>query len=224
MNGDPSSLADAIAATARQQGVTTPAVRGADWQTMLVTDANNPPGTVRCGEVVARCLESYVNPAVGEYAIVTRSGAGNWLAVGRTAEAVYGGWTPYTPVWTAATTNPNLGNGALVGRYQKTGATVACHINLIPGSSTTFGSGAYSLTIPVPAANAGCTYIGHAHLIAGSTRYGGDFVISPGATLGGPYMPPSTSNSSLAAMTAALPGGFTSGNSLRITVVYETSS
>lgn len=223
MDGDHAGLADAIAATARRQGETTPAVRGADWQTLTVTDVNVPAGTVACGTIVARCLESYLNPAVDDLAIITRNGTGNWVALGRTATTVTGGWTTYTPVWTAGTTNPVLGNGTLVGRYQRLGQTVVCHMNLTAGNTTTFGSGAYSMSIPVPAASQGCTYVGNAHVIAG-TRWGGHFVISPGAALGGPYLPASTTNASFAAMTPTSPSSFAANSTLRITVTYETAS
>lgn len=222
MEGDSAALADALAAAARQQGEATPSVRGADWQTLPVTDVNSPPGTVTCGSIVARCLESYANPTVGELAIITRSGAGNWLALGRTASAVYGGWRTYTPTWTASTTNPTLGSGTLVGRYQKIGRTVHLHINLIAGSGSA-GSGDYSFALPVQAANVGCTYVGTAHLL-GASRWGGQFLISPNATAGAPFFPASTTNPRLDWMTATVPEAFGSGDQLRCTVTYEAAA
>ncbi|MDG9703823.1 hypothetical protein [Streptomyces sp. DH37] len=77
-----SRLADAIANTARRAGQSTPAVRGADWQLATVT-AVNTTGTVDCGAIRARRMESYGSPAVGDLIVITRSGSGNWVAWGR---------------------------------------------------------------------------------------------------------------------------------------------
>lgn len=79
-------LAAGIAQAARQAGRDDPAVRGADWQTAVVT-AVNADGTVNVGTIKARRLESYLVPTVGDQIIISRSGAGNWVAVGRTATA-----------------------------------------------------------------------------------------------------------------------------------------
>lgn len=64
-------------------------------------------------------------------------------------------WDTYTPTWTAATTNPALGNGTLVGRYRRIGRTVLCRIHLVAGSTTTFGSGALRFGLPLQAATTG---------------------------------------------------------------------
>lgn len=63
---------------------------------------------------------------------------------------VYSGWAAYTPAWTAATTNPVLGNGTLVGAYKRldTSKSVYLRLRLVTGSSTTYGSGAYSFSLP----------------------------------------------------------------------------
>jgi hypothetical protein len=56
----------------------------------------------------------------------------------------------YTPVWTAVTTNPVLGNGTIAGRYSVTGTTVIAAISIVMGSTTTFGTGQWILSIPLP--------------------------------------------------------------------------
>jgi hypothetical protein len=60
----------------------------------------------------------------------------------------FGAWTAYTPTWTGNTTNPAIGNGTIVGAYQKTGRTVSFRILLTAGSTTTFGTGFYSFGLP----------------------------------------------------------------------------
>lgn len=57
-------------------------------------------------------------------------------------------WTAYTPVWTGATTNPVIGNGSITGAYQALGKHISFRIIIVAGSTTTFGSGAYSFTYP----------------------------------------------------------------------------
>lgn len=61
------------------------------------------------------------------------------------------GWANWTPVWTAATTNPVIGNGSIAGRYKQIGKTVICEFFLAVGSSTTFGSGNWAFSLPVTA-------------------------------------------------------------------------
>ena len=62
-----------------------------------------------------------------------------------------GGWTSYTPAWTATTTNPTLGNGTIVGRYLKIGRTCHVMLRLVIGSTTAAGSGSYRLSLPATA-------------------------------------------------------------------------
>lgn len=57
----------------------------------------------------------------------------------------------YTPVWTAVTSNPSLGNGNVVGRYKQWGKTVQVYARLTTGSTSGYGSGAYRLSLPTAA-------------------------------------------------------------------------
>lgn len=55
----------------------------------------------------------------------------------------------YTPAWTSAGTQPSLGNGSLTGNYAYLGSRlIYARIFLSMGSTTTFGTGAYFLTLP----------------------------------------------------------------------------
>ena len=61
-------------------------------------------------------------------------------------------WTIYTPVLTASTTNPVLGNGSITGRYVNIGATIIGEIRIIAGTAGfSRGLGAYSVSLPTPA-------------------------------------------------------------------------
>lgn len=95
MNSDSvaADLADAFRHEVVRTGANASRVRRADWQTAVVT-AVNGDGTVNVGVIVARCLDSYPAPTVGDQIFLTNSGAGNWVAVGRTSSANVGpgGW------------------------------------------------------------------------------------------------------------------------------------
>jgi len=58
------------------------------------------------------------------------------------------GWTSYTPTWSSTGTQPAIGNGILDGAFQRVGRGLKFRIRLIPGSTTTFGTGTYFLTAP----------------------------------------------------------------------------
>lgn len=135
---------------------------------------------------------------------------------------VPGAWQSYTPVWTASTTNPNVGNGTLIGRYQKVGRDVHFHINLTCGSTTTFGSGNYNWTMPpFVAANLGASMIGVAQLL-GTNRWAGQIVVSPAATSVSTFFPPSLGDCRLAFHSASVPETMNSSTQVRITGSYES--
>jgi hypothetical protein len=58
-------------------------------------------------------------------------------------------WDSYTPAWTSSGSAPAIGNGTLVGKYIQRGKWVAGFAKLTCGSTTTFGTGVYNLSLPV---------------------------------------------------------------------------
>ena len=62
-----------------------------------------------------------------------------------------GAWSTYTPVLTAATTNPTLGTGSFQGgRYTRIGRTIIGWAYIAFGNSgTAAGSGEYRVSLPV---------------------------------------------------------------------------
>lgn len=64
-------------------------------------------------------------------------------------------WTAYTPTLAAATSNPEIGNGTIEGRYQKIGLLVHVEILIVIGSTTTLGSGQWRVGLPVDAVDSG---------------------------------------------------------------------
>ncbi|MFD7101939.1 hypothetical protein [Streptomyces celluloflavus] len=84
-HGLAAEFADALRQQAVQSAAAAPAVRGSDWRTGTVT-AVNADGTVAVGDAIrARRLESYATPAIGDRIVISQSGTGNWLALGRIA-------------------------------------------------------------------------------------------------------------------------------------------
>jgi hypothetical protein len=60
-------------------------------------------------------------------------------------------WTTYNPSWTASVTNPVIGNGTITGRYKQIGKTVFVVVKISMGTSTTYGSGIWRISLPVNA-------------------------------------------------------------------------
>ena len=70
-------------------------------------------------------------------------------------------WTAYTPTWTGATTNPVLNNGSFSGSaYCRIGKLVHFRIVLTMGTTTTYGTGQWRLTLPTaPLSTARQTFV-----------------------------------------------------------------
>src|SRR5579864_7885838 len=66
-----------------------------------------------------------------------------------------GAWASYTPSWTGSSTNPSLGNGSLTGRYTQIGKVVLFSVVLTAGSTTTYGSGFWTFTLPIAVGTSG---------------------------------------------------------------------
>lgn len=60
-------------------------------------------------------------------------------------------WTSYSSSWTSSGTAPAIGNGSIVGYYSKIGRLVTVRAAVYCGTSTTFGSGYYGLSLPFAA-------------------------------------------------------------------------
>jgi hypothetical protein len=93
-----------------------------------------------------------MNPASGSVTAtsVTASltGSVNGAVINNTA------WVSYTPVWTAASVNPAIGNGTMTGQYKVIGKTCFVRGNIVMGSTTTFGTGEWYVSMPFTASNA----------------------------------------------------------------------
>ncbi|MGW0312005.1 H-type lectin domain-containing protein [Streptomyces flavidovirens] len=78
------ALAGALRRNVERVGAVTPAVRGGDYRQAVVS-AVGADGTVTADSIVARRLEVYQAPAVGDLITLFRSSAGDWVTPGRFA-------------------------------------------------------------------------------------------------------------------------------------------
>lgn len=56
--------------------------------------------------------------------------------------------TSYTPAWTGASVNPAIGDGSISGVWSKRGKHVTVQVIVTMGSTTTYGTGAWSFSVP----------------------------------------------------------------------------
>lgn len=136
----------------------------------------------------------------------------------KTGERPKKAWTNYTPTWTATTTAPVLGNGTLNGRYTKIGKTIVGDILLAMGSTTTYGSGGWSLSLPFSCASSSIRYGGSWAVVdAGTTNYAGSLFIVAGSSTVGFFVRDAGPNF----FSNTLPHTWASGDTLYLSFAYE---
>lgn len=133
--------------------------------------------------------------------------------------AVGGAWATYSPSWTAAVSNPSIGNGSLTGRYLQMGKLVAVRIDLRIGTTTTLGSGQWRLTLPVAVQGSGGDQNIPGLLFVGA--------ISPASVPASLHQSGASSFTDLwstaGAVNATTPGAWAFGDLLAFTGVYEAA-
>jgi hypothetical protein len=132
-----------------------------------------------------------------------------------------GAWQAYSVAWTASTTNPAIGNGTMTGRYALTGKTCHVSIKIVPGSTTTFGSGTYTFNVPFASSNDTVEYGGFARLSSGGNVYIGQSAIGANVNTFNATFPQSGSPALGANMSPTAPTTFASGNLLRLQLTYQ---
>jgi hypothetical protein len=105
---------------------------------MLVTGVSSPTLTVTRG------IESTTAATHADGTLVTHVVTAAALDL-----MMPGDWTDYTPTWTTSGTSPSIGNGTLAGRYRLIAPkTYLYRLQFTAGSTTTFGTGAWSFSLP----------------------------------------------------------------------------
>lgn len=137
-----------------------------------------------------------------------------------------GVWTSYTPVLTAATTNPTIGNGSIIGRYYTVGRTVFFAMEFVFGSTSTAGSGAWSFSL-VPGRNVGNNagtpvFVASCNGSVAGNRFHADGTLAPTASTFQMFAPTATGNCALTNVSQTVMGGaWANGNFIRVTGMYE---
>ncbi|WP_406730886.1 hypothetical protein [Streptomyces sp. NBC_01794] len=135
--------------------------------------------------------------------------------------SIFDPWTTYTPTWAGG--SPVIGNGTLTGRHMKVGRTCHVAVKQQNGSTTTYGSGGYTWTLPFAAASATVDYLGSARLV-GSDAWFGQCIVSSGGSALTAVFPATTTNTRSATMTPTVPETFINAAILRMSITYQTAS
>ena len=64
-------------------------------------------------------------------------------------------WTTYAPAWTGATADPAIGNGTITARYLLNRRICFVNIEVVMGSTTTYGTGTWYFSTPPKPDNSG---------------------------------------------------------------------
>jgi hypothetical protein len=88
-----------------------------------------------------------------------------------TLNTIGAAWETWTPVWTGSTTNPVIGNGQISGSYCRFNKTVIAEGAIIMGSTTTYGTGTYRISLPFGTAVAANGSVGYATVFDASAGY-----------------------------------------------------
>ncbi len=100
-------------------------------------------------------LPTFTGDSTNVYIVIDNSGLTESYKI--TRETLLGSnipWTSYVPVWTASGTNPVINNGTIEGWYIVIGKTCFVRGNISMGSTTTFGTGEWYVSMPVTAVHA----------------------------------------------------------------------
>ena len=124
------ALADAMRAEVTRAGAADPKVHGADWR-LAVVDTVNAGGTVTTTDgIIAKRVQSYRGPLAGDVIVVSISGAGSWIALGRlastanawTAITLSSGWSPQALYYVPAYRINGDGTASLSGMGSMSGS------------------------------------------------------------------------------------------------------
>jgi hypothetical protein len=89
-----------------------------------------------------------------------------------TLNTIGAAWESYTPTWTAAGTNPNIGNGSISGQWARIQKIGLVNIFVVMGSTTTYGTSGWRFSMPSTLSiNGNNTHCGNAIMFDASAGY-----------------------------------------------------
>jgi hypothetical protein len=156
------------------------------------------------------------SPGIGNPVSVAGQGVPWADAINYLQEVLEGPLTPYTALWTAVTTNPVINNGSIVAGYKQFGPLVFVSVTITMGSTTTYGSGGYSISAPVATSGR--------HSINGVLRTTGSFRIQGEITgsVFGIRADPAAAAGAMPLAAQGTPATLASGHSIQIAGWYPT--
>ena len=127
----------------------------------------------------------------------------------------------YPCAWSGPTP-PALGNGTLISRYSLTGRICRVNIVLTMGSTTTYGTGAWTFTLPIQAQAGSLVQVGLgvATDATGTTRYPLFILLVAGATTI-TFIMPATAGGTVSNIDATTPFTWATTDTLRLQIDYE---
>lgn len=129
-------------------------------------------------------------------------------------------WVDYTAAWTAATTNPAIGNGTIDASYHRVGKTVSFLVKVTMGSTTTYGSGQWRIALPFAAA------MTRWRVPADLNVSGGSYLVS-GIASNTAYLallaPSTTAGNADRSVSPTVPAAWSAGDSFTVAGTYETA-
>jgi hypothetical protein len=133
-------------------------------------------------------------------------------------------WVYYDTTWAGSSANPVFGNAGVHTHYRKNGSTVDFRLEITAGSTTTFGSGNYSVTLPVAPVSS------HKYNFDGIVTVGANMykvigvLASAGSTTLNLYTSTHTGSAQqLTPMTPTIPATLASGSLITIQGSYEAA-
>lgn len=125
-----------------RKGVKYRCKQGAGWLYGVIASSSFGSGETTV-TVLVNVGYLFVTPAPDVYSTITD----NQISLIENPEGFPPEFT-YSPTFLGSSSNPVLGNGSINARYSVNGTTIDLKVKIVIGSTTTNGSGTYSLTLP----------------------------------------------------------------------------
>lgn len=125
--------------------------------------------------------------------------------------------TTFVPVWSSSGTQPAIGNGTIAMQVSRKGKQVMCRSIILMGSTTTFGTGTYFLSIPYTAGPTVGTYG------TGDAIQAADNMLICKINSNGTLIESFTTAAS-ALVGAAVPGAWANTHHLEYTIIYTAAN
>lgn len=135
-------------------------------------------------------------------------------------------WTSYTPTWTATTANPAIGNGTITGRYIKIGRLVRYAWKITAGSTTTFGTGNYNVSLPLTNATNSVAFYNTGVAVHSGSVYTMSSRVLSASQVDELFVhrPITGTHTEFQAVSSTIPFTFASGDTLEVTGCYEAAA